>query len=102
YIGYEVVDNADHKIGTLECLWSDERGEASFLGVRTGWLFGKTHVVPAHSAHVSERGRKIRLPYDEQKVKDAPAFDADVTLSDENERDIYRYYGIAQPQGGPR
>jgi uncharacterized protein (TIGR02271 family) len=96
-----VVDSSDHKIGTLECLWSDERGEPSFLGVKTGWLFGKTHVVPAHSAHVSERSRKIRLAYDENKVKDAPAFDPDVTLSDANERDIYRYYGLAQRQTSP-
>ena len=102
YIGYAVVDRNDNKIGTLECLWSDEKGQPSFLGVRTGWIFGKTHVVPAHSANVSERSGKIRLPYDEQKVKDAPAYDPDVTLSTENEQEIYRYYGLGQAQASQR
>lgn len=102
YIGYSVVDRNDNKVGTLECLWSDESGQPSFLGVRTGWIFGKTHVVPAHSAHVSERSNKIRLPYEEQKVKDAPAYDPDVTLSNENEREIYRYYGLGQTQTAQR
>jgi uncharacterized protein (TIGR02271 family) len=29
-----------------------------------------------------------------QKVKDAPAYDADETMTEEREREIYRYYGV--------
>lgn len=94
YIGYDVVDRHDSKIGTLECLWSDHTGEPAFIGVRTGWIFGKTHVVPAQSVGANERDRKIRLPYDKEKVKDAPAYDADCEMDEAREWEVYTYYGV--------
>lgn len=102
YIGYDVVDRNDNKIGTLDCLWSDHTGEPAFVGVRTGWLFGKTHVVPAQSVEVSRQYQKIRLPYTEEKVKDAPAFDADAEMTWDKEREVYRYYGIEGATAGVR
>jgi len=95
FIGYDVVDQQDNKIGTLECLWSDHNGNPAFVGVKTGWLLGKTHVVPANSVHVSDDRRVIRLPYDEQKVKDAPSYDADCQMTTEKETEIYNYYGVS-------
>jgi len=97
YIGYDVVDRNSNNIGTLECLWADHHGEPSFVGVRTGWFLGKTHVVPAQSVEVSERGQRLRLPYTEDQVKDAPAYDAETDMTDEKEREVYRYYGLNQP-----
>jgi uncharacterized protein (TIGR02271 family) len=44
---------------------------------------------------VNERGQRLRLPYTEEKVKDAPAFDSDSDISDAEEAEIYRYYGMA-------
>src|SRR5829696_8469454 len=73
YIGHEVVDNNGNKVGTLECLWTDHTGEPAFLGVKTGWFMGKTHVVPAHAASVHQRGRTIRVAYDAERIKEAPA-----------------------------
>jgi uncharacterized protein (TIGR02271 family) len=100
YIGYDVVDRNDSKIGTLECLWSDHTGEPAFVGVRTGWLFGKNHVVPAHSVHVSQRKQCIRLPYDKERVKDAPAFDADTEIDEARENEVHRYYGTQAGSAG--
>jgi uncharacterized protein (TIGR02271 family) len=98
YIGYDVVDKADNKIGTVECLWSDHAGEPAFLGVKTEWFFGKTHVVPAHAAAASESVRRIRLPFSEEMIRGAPAYDADLTLDEATEREIYDYYHISQPR----
>src|SRR5205823_2839996 len=56
YIDHAVLDRNGDKIGTLECLWSDHTGQPAFLGVKTGWLLGKTHVVPAQRAEVNEVG----------------------------------------------
>jgi len=98
YIGYDVVDRSDSKIGTLECLWSDHTGEPAFLGVHTGWIFGKTHVVPAQNVGANERDHKIRLPYDKDKVKDAPAYDANGEMDEAREWEVYKYYGVASPQ----
>ncbi len=94
YLDYDVVDQSDNKIGTLECIWSDHMGEPAFVGVRTGWILGKTHVVPADAVEVSEATRKIRLPYSEEKVKDAPSYPVDTEINEQQEREVYRYYGV--------
>src|SRR5581483_4001758 len=103
YIGYEVVDKTGDKIGTLECLWSDHAGQPAFLGVKTGWFFGKTHVVPSTTAEVNERSGIIRLPYPKEMIKDAPAYDADKTLDEATEMEIYNYYHEERrPEERPR
>lgn len=94
YIGHDVVDNNGSKVGTLECLWTDHTGQPAFLGVKTGWFMGKTHVVPTQSACVSERGRTIRVPYDEERIKNAPAYEGDVQLNETTERTVAQYYGV--------
>jgi uncharacterized protein (TIGR02271 family) len=99
YIGYDVVDRNGNSIGTLECLWADHRGEPAFVGIRTGWFLGKTHVVPANSVEVSERGHRLRLPYTTDKVKNAPAYDGESEMTEEKEREIYRYYGLQSGTG---
>jgi uncharacterized protein (TIGR02271 family) len=98
YIGHDVVDSNGNKVGTLECLWTDHTGQPTFLGVKTGWFLGKTHVVPAHTAKVSQQGRTIRLPYDGDRVKNAPCYDGDVQLDERAQGDVYRYYGIQMPE----
>lgn len=97
-IDYDVHDQSDEKIGTVHNLWADEGGQPSFIGVKTGWFSGKNHVVPAHRAMMNDSKKIIRLPYDEQKIKDAPSFDADQDLTDADENRIYSYYGTARPR----
>ena len=99
-IDYDVQDQSNNKIGTVNNLWTDESGQPTFLGVKTGWLFGKNHVVPVHTASVNDRQRIIRLPFSEQKIKDAPSFDADCDLSDADEDRIYSYYSVQRPRFG--
>jgi len=101
YVGYDVIDRAENKIGTLDCIWTDMSGQPAFVGVRTGWFLGKTHVVPAESVEVSELSQRLRLPYTEDKVRNAPAYDADRDISDAEEAEIYRFYGI-QPTSSTR
>ncbi|EEF57670.1 conserved hypothetical protein [Pedosphaera parvula Ellin514] len=93
YIDHDVVDSANNKIGTLECLWSDKTGQPAFLGVKTGWIFGKTHVVPARDAEVNEATSTIRLPFSTDLIKGAPAYDTNWIMDDASERQIYTYYG---------
>jgi uncharacterized protein (TIGR02271 family) len=99
YVDYEVIDRDDSKIGTLQCLWCDHTGEPAFIGVKTGWIFGKTHVVPADAVQVCEGSARIRLPYTKEKVKDAPAYDAETEMDEAREWEIRTYYGISQPKG---
>jgi uncharacterized protein (TIGR02271 family) len=101
YVGYDVVDRNGNKVGALECLWSDPSGEPEYIGVRTGWLFGKTHVVPADRVEVSEGGRRLRLPYDEQTVKDAPSYDSDAEMNGTIEDEVRRHYGVTTRTQAP-
>jgi len=106
YIDHNVVDQNGSKIGTLQCLWSDGRGEPAYLGVQTGWLFGKTHVVPADAAEVNSAQKTIRLPYSEQKVKDAPSYDPGTELDTNTQQEVRSFYGgsgaVRQPQAPPQ
>jgi len=95
YIDHDVVDQTGNKIGTLQCLWGDRSNEPAYLGVQTGWLFGKTHVVPADAAEVNPQQRRIRLPYAEQKVKEAPTFDSGSELDPNALQQVRNYYGYS-------
>jgi uncharacterized protein (TIGR02271 family) len=101
YLDYDVVDRDGEKIGTLHCMWSDHTGEAAFLGVHTGWLFGRTHVVPAQGVEVNEARHHLRLPYSTQKVKDAPSYEQTAEMTEDKEQEVYRYYGVGTPQAVP-
>ena len=99
-IDYNVVDQNGDEIGTLHSLWSDpDTGAVEFLGVKTGWLFGHNHVVPAEKAELDEEANLVRLPYTEAFIKEAPSISADAEISEAEEDNIYRYYGIDDAAG---
>jgi len=100
YVDHEVVDQSGNKIGKLNCVWSDGQNEPVYLGIQTGWLFGKTHVVPAQRADVNERSRTIRLPYGAEKIKNAPSYDSTAEIDANTEREIQDYYNVS-PQTVP-
>ncbi len=94
---YSVTDQAGENLGTLHSMWNNaETGKLEFLGVKTGWLLGSNHVVPADKAQIDGTARTIQVPYPLGLIKDAPTVDADATISDEQEAEIYRYYGGAR------
>ena len=94
-IDYKVVDQNGDEIGSLHSLWSDpSTGAVEFLGVKTGWLFGHNHVVPAEKAELDETQNVVRLPYTGLFVKEAPSISADAEISEAEEENIYRYYGL--------
>jgi hypothetical protein len=97
-IDYKVVDQNGESIGTLHSLWSDPTtGGVEFLGVKTGWLFGHNHVVPAEKAELDETSSVVRLPYTGLFIKEAPSIPADSEISEMEEDNIYQYYGLTNP-----
>ena len=95
FIDYTVVDQDGDKVGTVDAVWEDHTGQPYYLAVRTGWLgMGKAHVVPAESAEVNEQSRKIRLPYNADLMKNAPAFDCAADMDDDSHRSIRDYFGL--------
>lgn len=101
-IDFKVIDQDGDSVGTLHSLWSDPTtGAVEFLGVKTGWLFGQNHVVPAEKAELDESQNVVRLPYTSLFVKEAPAISADAEISEAEEENIYRYYGLDRAAGTP-
>lgn len=103
FIDYTVVDRSGEKVGTVDAVWEDETGQPYYVAVRSGWLgLGKAHVVPAERAEVSERDRKIRLPYEAEQMKNAPAFDCAADMDDSSHRSIREYFGLKRGGTAPQ
>ena len=84
---------ADGKLGTVgEVYLDDETGRPEWATVRTGLFGTKESFVPLADADLS--GSDLRLPYDTDKIKNAPKIDTDGHLSPEEESELYRYYGV--------
>lgn len=94
---YNVVDQNQESLGTIHGMWTNpQSGQLEFLGIKTGWLFGSNHVVPAGKAQIDEATRTIQVPYTLALVKDAPSIETDAEISDAQEAEIFRYYGGAR------
>ena len=93
WTGHTVVDEDGDKIGSVEEIYLDaETDKPEWLAVKTGMFGTKVSFVPI--AEAAEAGDDIRVPYSKNQVKDAPKADADRELSQEEEADLYRHYGL--------
>lgn len=92
YRGSNLVGPDGNKIGSIEEIYLDDRtGQPEWALVKTG-LFGMaSNFVPLSDAR--PQGDALAVPYDKSRVKDAPRIEADEHLSEEQERELYRYYG---------
>jgi len=97
-INYDVQDQNGTKVGTVHSIWADDYGHNLFLSVKTHWLFGRNHVIPAHTTTVNDKQRAIRLPFSEAKIKDAPSFDEKADLYPADEDRIYNYFNLKAPR----
>lgn len=91
-IGYDVLDTHGDDIGNVTAFWTEHQGRPAFIGVRTFWMLGKTHVVPAHNAEVNHARKHIRVPFTNEDVKGAPNFDPDAELDANKEREVIEYF----------
>jgi uncharacterized protein (TIGR02271 family) len=88
-----MVDPAGAKLGTIDAIYlDDETGQPEWATV-TSSLFGtKAAFVPL--AQAQDTGDSVQVPYDKQQVKDAPSLEADGQLSQDEEAELYRHYGL--------
>jgi PRC-barrel domain len=94
--GCKVIDESDQSVGTVNGLWMDSStNHVEFLGVKSNWLPGKVHVVPAGDAQIIEEGNLIRLRYPAAQVKKAPTFSPEAELAQIEKEQINAYCGRA-------
>lgn len=92
--GGAVYGETGDKIGSLGQIYlDDDSDQPEWATVRTG-LFGmKESFVPLAGARAQDDG--IVVPYDKDKIKNAPAVDPDGHLSPAEEHELFQYYGMA-------
>ena len=98
---YDVHDKDGKSIGTVSAIWEDETGRPAFIGVLTSWLMGRTNVAPAFGADVNHHSHAVRLAYSEDVIKNAPSYDANVLLDEDERTEILNYYrgrGVEYPK----
>src|SRR5215213_8963146 len=93
YRGGELCDREGDKIGSIEEIYLDaETGQPEWALVHTGLFGTKRTFVPLRDADEAEG--TLRVPFDNATVKDAPKIDADGQLSQREEAELYRHYGM--------
>jgi uncharacterized protein (TIGR02271 family) len=88
-----MVDPAGDKLGTIDAIYlDDETGQPEWATVTSGLFTAKTTFVPL--AQAQDTGDSVQVPYDKDQVKSAPAMQADGSLSQDDEAELYRHYGL--------
>ena len=91
--GQNLADRDGDKIGTVEEIYLDvETDQPEWALVNTGMFGTKSTFVPLKDA--TREGEMLRVPYEKSQVKDAPRVDADGRLSQREEAELYRHYGL--------
>jgi uncharacterized protein (TIGR02271 family) len=88
-----MADRNGDRIGSIDAIYLDDQtGQPEWALVNTGLFGTKASFVPL--AQATEAGDDVRVPYDKQLVKDAPRIDPDRHLSEAEERQLWRHYGL--------
>jgi uncharacterized protein (TIGR02271 family) len=91
--GRTMLDRDGNRIGPIDAIYLDDRtGQPEWALVNTGLFGTKSSFVPL--AQATQSGEEVRVPYDKQLVKDAPRVDPDRHLSEAEERQLWRHYGL--------
>src|SRR4029453_17468985 len=93
WLGRVMVDRDGNRLGEITEIYLDpETDRPEWAVVQTG-LFGlRSSFVPL--AEASEVDDHIQVPHQRTLVKDAPSIEADGQLSEAEEAELYRHYGL--------
>jgi uncharacterized protein (TIGR02271 family) len=91
--GRAMVDRDGDRIGDIEAIYVDDQtGQPEWALVNTGLFGTRSTFVPI--AQASASGDQVQVPYEKQRIKDAPNMDPDGHLSAQEEQELWRHYGL--------
>ena len=91
--GATMVDRDGDKIGTIDAIYVDDQtGEPEWALVNTGLFGTRSTFVPL--AQAQDLGDSVQVPYHKDQVKAAPSMTAEGQLSQDEEAELYRHYGL--------
>ncbi len=92
--GTDAYSTGGDKIGKVgEIYLDDQSGEPEWATVNTGFFGSNENFVPL--AQASFTSGQLTVPYDKDKVKNAPNVATDGHLTPDEERELFAYYGVA-------
>ena len=98
--GATMRDPAGEKIGKVAQVYLDDQtGDPEWVTIRTGLFGTKESFMPLTSARFD--GNELVVDVTKERVNGAPRVDEDGRLSEAQEAEIYRYYGISAGTGQP-
>jgi uncharacterized protein (TIGR02271 family) len=87
------IDRDGDRVGTIDAIYVDDQtGQPEWALVNTGFFGTRSTFVPI--AQANARGDQVQVPYEKQRVKDAPNMDPDGHLSEQEEQELWRHYGL--------
>ena len=91
--GATMVDRDGDRIGDIESIYVDDQtGQPEWALVNTGLFGTRSTFVPI--AQATSHRDQVQVPYEKQRVKDAPNMDPDGHLSEQEEQELWRHYGL--------
>jgi uncharacterized protein (TIGR02271 family) len=97
--GATMVDRDGDRIGNIDAIYVDDQtGGPEWALVNTGFFGARSTFVPI--AQATARGDQVQVPYEKQLVKDAPNIDPDGHLSEQEEQELWRHYGLDDGTAG--
>jgi uncharacterized protein (TIGR02271 family) len=97
--GATVRSASGDKIGTVVQVYVDDRtSQPEWVTVRTGLFGTKESFVPLTASRFD--GAELVVDASKKEVSEAPKVDDDGHLSEQDEDEIYRYYGISDRRTG--
>ena len=98
WIGLDVVDEGNDKIGELESIYYDTASdEPSFATIKVGLLSRRLVFVPLQGAKVGPGSLKVA--YSKRLVQSAPSIETDGGLLAADERPVFEHYGLKYDPG---
>jgi hypothetical protein len=91
--GRTLLDRDGGRIGIIDAIYLDDRtGQPEWALVNTGLFGTKSSFVPLAQAFQSDND--VLVLFDKQQVNEAPRIDPDGHLSEAEERQLWRHYGL--------
>jgi uncharacterized protein (TIGR02271 family) len=97
--GSTVVDSSGGKIGKVGQVYLDDQtGQPEWVTVKTGLFGSKESFVPLAASRLE--GDQLVVDATKDRVSGAPQVEEDGHISEQEEAEIYRYYGLTGAENG--
>ncbi|MEU0968358.1 PRC-barrel domain-containing protein [Streptomyces sp. NPDC005917] len=97
--GHDVVDATGHKVGLLESVYVDTATDQPFYATVTVGLPTRRRLVFVPLANSTVGPGYLKVAYDKDTVKKAPAIDTDGELPAAEEPAVFAHYGLDYTPG---